>query len=183
MKPDAPGILQHEPRQCHLEFMPSGNKKKLLHSVYSGFWPHFLGTKTNLNQWYKQNTTTQSCPVGTSDYNVLASSKHQKGSRKCNYAYQRWLCVSKDYTLSDGLPVTTQIQHQNACNVFWKMRMFRTNRERFDVPLHHILLWHPLGTACAGLELRWVGITGHWHQNGHIVGSWPALKLTTSLQC
>lgn len=57
-----------------------------------------------------------------------------------------------------------------------------TNRERFDVPLHHILLRHPLGAACAGLELGWVSITGHRHQNGHVVGSGAALKLTFSLQ-
>lgn len=56
-----------------------------------------------------------------------------------------------------------------------------TNRERLDVPLHHVLLGHPLGAACAGLEFGWVSVTGHWHQNGHVVGSGPTLKLTPRL--
>lgn len=56
-----------------------------------------------------------------------------------------------------------------------------TNRKRLDVPLHCILLRDPLGAACGGLEFGRVGITGHWHKNGHIVGSGAVLELTSSL--
>lgn len=59
---------------------------------------------------------------------------------------------------------------------------FETNRERLDIPLHCALFRHPLGAACAGLELGWVGVTGHRHQNGNVVGSGAALKLTPRLQ-
>lgn len=60
--------------------------------------------------------------------------------------------------------------------------VFDTNRERLDIPLHCALFRHPLGAARAGLELGRVGITGYWHQNGDIVGSGAALKLTPRLQ-
>ena len=60
--------------------------------------------------------------------------------------------------------------------------MFRTNRERLDVPLHHALLRDPLGAARAGLELGWVSVAGHRHHDGHVVGSGATLKLTPGLR-
>lgn len=62
------------------------------------------------------------------------------------------------------------------------MLLGRTNREGLDVPLHHVLLGHPLGAAGAGLELGRVGIAGHRHQYGHVVSSGAALELTPGLR-
>lgn len=57
-----------------------------------------------------------------------------------------------------------------------------TDGEGLDVPLHHVLLGDPLGAARGGLELGRVGVAGHRHQDGHVVGSGAALELTAGLR-
>lgn len=69
-------------------------------------------------------------------------------------------------------------------HLVWVSRLccLKTDREWLDIPLHRTLFRHPLGAACGGLELGWVGITGHWYQNGYVVGCGPSLEVTASLR-
>ena len=54
--------------------------------------------------------------------------------------------MQHDSALQQNQSVLNEFQVANSDNLL-------TNRERLDVPLHHVLLGHPLGAACAGLEL------------------------------
>lgn len=67
-------------------------------------------------------------------------------------------------------------------NEFWCVCVCDTDGEGLDVPLHHVLLGDPLGAARGGLELGRVGVAGHRHQDGHVVGSGAALELTAGLR-
>lgn len=84
--------------------------------------------------------------------------------------------------LRNFLSVNTQINIKPPVKDINNQNQSETNREGLDVPLHCALFRHPLGTASAALEPGGVGVTGHRHQDGHVVGGGAALKLTPRLR-